>query len=89
MSQDLDNNDLMEEELDFGLLDESDDYNVEVEEMADTKSKLQKLLHQEKMSQAGDSKDPRPPKQRPRLVFLLFPSTRLLTIFCIAQGAPA
>ena len=89
MSQDLDNNDLMEEELDFGLLDESDDYNVEVEEMADTKSKLQKLLHQEKMTQAGDSIDSRPPKQRPRLVFLLFPSTRLLTICCIAQGAPA
>ena len=50
MSKDLGSKDLSEEELDFGLLDESDDDIVEVEELADTSSKLRKLLHQENFS---------------------------------------
>ena len=40
MSKDLGSKDLSEEELDFGLLDESDDDIVEVEELADTSGDL-------------------------------------------------
>ena len=66
MSKDLSSKDLSEEELDFGLLDESDDDIVEVEELPDTSSKLQELLQQEKMKQPGGSGDPMVPKQRTR-----------------------
>ena len=75
MSKDLGSKDLSEEELDFGLLDESDDDIVEVEELADTSSKLRKLLHKEKMKQRGGSGDPMVPKQRTRFVLRLFPSS--------------
>ena len=64
--------DHFEEELDLDLLDESDDDVVEVEEVADHSSKLRQLLHQEKMKQPGGSGDPKPPRQRLRLVSLLF-----------------
>ena len=67
MSKDLGSKDLSEEELDFGLLDESDDDIVEVEELPDTSTKLQ----QEKMKQPGGSGDPMAPKQRTRFVLIL------------------
>ena len=76
MSEDLGPDDLMEEELDLGLLDESDDDNVEVEEVADNSSKLQELLHPEETEQpsvSGDSRLPKP-RLRLRLVLILFPS---------------
>ena len=58
-----------EEELDLGLLDESDDDNMEVvEEVSASTSKLQKILLQEKMKQSGNSEVPRVPKQRLRFV---------------------
>ena len=58
-----------EEELDLGLLDESDDDNMEVvEEVSASTSKLQKILLQEKMKQSGGFGEPSVRKQRLRFV---------------------
>ena len=54
-----------EEELDLGLLDQSDDDNMEVvEEVSASTSKLQKILLQEKMKQSGGFGEPSVPKKR-------------------------
>ena len=62
--------DLFEEELDLGLLDESDDDNMEVEKADNTSQ-----LRGKEMEQSRDSGDPKLSKQRLRLVSTLFPRT--------------
>ena len=72
--------DIFEEELDLGLLDESEDDNVEVEE-ADNTSRLRG----ENMEQSGE---PRRPKQRLRLrlVSTLFAFTPTLNNLLYSAG---